>query len=319
MRKIAFISQPEYFRFIYERDLDDVFEVREFPFTFGKKAGDFAELEAFDPDHAFFFRGEFFPAEVLNRLRGNKVALSSEPFPRKVDGKWEYSVDSIRRFLAFRSIRGKRYDYVFHYDESSKDLFLFDKMNLSGFFHFPVATKTYKPNIEVEKEWDLFFIGRSTAHREKLFGSLKHHRNFLHIAHGIWGPDLARYINASSICINAHAEDEVSWEPRLQMLLACGAFVLSEKITPNRFLKPGRDFVEYSGVHDLIDKVHHYLNHPLEMQTIRDNAANSIRDHFDSVSRFSELIRKMDSGGFPKFRRNGDGHGMFSILGKVIR
>ena len=122
-KKIAFISQPEYFRFIYEHDLDDSFEVREFPYHFGMGADQFDDLIEFNADYNVFFRGEFFPNEVLQKLQGKKIALSSEPFPRKIERKWEYTMDSIKRYLTFRNIRTKFFDYVFHYDISSKELF----------------------------------------------------------------------------------------------------------------------------------------------------------------------------------------------------
>ena len=59
-KKIAFISQPEYFRFIYENDLDAIAYVKEFPFNFGMSADAFKDLEVYDADYNIFFRGEFF-------------------------------------------------------------------------------------------------------------------------------------------------------------------------------------------------------------------------------------------------------------------
>ncbi len=40
---------------------------------------------------------------------------------------------------------------------------------------------------------------------------------------------------------------------RIQMLLACGAFVISEPITPNDFLRPNIDFIEIVSKDDLIE------------------------------------------------------------------
>lgn len=300
-KRIAFISQPEYFRFIYEHDLDDFFEVREFPFRFDMVANQFDDLIEFDADYNIFFRGEFFPEPILEKLRGKKIALSSEPFPRKIDGKWEFTLDSIKRYLAFREIRNKKFDYVLHYDISSLPLFKKDGMAISGEFTFPVARGTYKP-LAVKKKWDIFFIGRSTAHREELFGSLKHHFNFLHIAHGIWGSELVDYINRSKICINAHAEKEISWEPRMQMMLACGAFVLSEKITPNEYLRPGLEYIEFNDKHDLFLKVEHYLKHSEEANKIKEKALMKIEEKFDAKKRFTELIELIEKREIDKFK-----------------
>ncbi|RPJ73741.1 MAG: hypothetical protein EHM20_11735, partial [Alphaproteobacteria bacterium] len=163
--KLAFIGQPEYFRFCYESDLNELGDVREFPFHFGMKESDFDDLVHFSADFNFFFRGEYFPSEILKKLNGFKVALSSEPFPRFIDNKLEYTADSIKRYLDFRSrIRCADFDYVFHYDESSLEFLRRDGLLASGSFPFPVATKTYIDR-ELPKEWDIFFIGRSTVHR----------------------------------------------------------------------------------------------------------------------------------------------------------
>lgn len=299
-KKIAFISQPEYFRFIYENDLNDIFDVREFCFNFDMQSSQFKNLIDFDADYNIFFRGEFFPEEVLNMLGGIRIALSSEPFPRKIGGKWEYTLDSLKRYLEFRNFRNKKFDYIFHYDISSTPLFKKDGMNISGEFVFPVANKTYKKEDE-EKKWDIFFIGRSTKYREKYFGYLKHHFNFLHIAHGVWGPELVRYINKSKICLNIHAENEISWEPRIQMMLAAGAFVISEKITPNKYLRPGVEFIEFNDSNNLNEKVAYYLKNENERKVIMENAQKRILEMFDSKKRFTELISKIEAGKYEKF------------------
>lgn len=323
MKKVAFISQPEYFRFIYENNLDGLFETREFPFHFDMDASQCKDIVNFDADYNVFFRGEYFPEEILNQLRGVKIALSSEPFPRKIANRWEYSVDSLKRYIAFRHIRLKRFDYVFHYDAASLDLFKADGMEISGEFAFPVAMQTYAPETFLEnsmdkKKWDFFFIGRSTHHREQFFGFLKHNFNFLHIAHGIWGASLVKYIHKSTICLNVHAENEISWEPRMQMMLASGAFVMSEKITPNPYLLPGRDYIEFSDKDDLWRKSDFYLKHPWEREKIIHNARESIRKYFDARLKFTELFGLIESGKLPIFKSSNHGHILFFCVSYVL-
>ncbi len=317
MRKLAFISQPEFFRFIYEHDLDKYFIVKEFPFVFSMTEGDFDKLVEFDADYNIFFRGEFFPENVLKKLRGKKIALSSEPFPRKIDNHWEYSLDSVKRYLLFRNnIRMKSFDYIFHYDISSLPLFESDGLKISGEFIFPVARGLYKSKNKA-KEWDIFFIGRSTEHREQLFGQLKHHCHFLHIAHGIWGQELVDYIDKSKICLNIHAEEEISWEPRVQMMLACRAFVISEKITPNRYLRPGTDYIEISDEKDLFEKVNYYLRSQRGREKIIRNTEESIDKYFDSKKVFLKFIRDIDEDKYPKFEVRGRENLIFRCLGYI--
>lgn len=299
--KIAFIGQPEYFRFCYESDLSEKAIVREFPFHFNMKADDFSDLIDFSPDFSFFFRGEFFPIEVLGKITGKKIALSSEPFPRHLNKKLIFTLDSLRRYFEFRSrIKYRLFHYVFHYDESSLSFLRRDGLYLSGSFPFPVATKIYFDR-ELKKNRDIFFIGRSTIHREKYFGELKHKHDFLHICHGVYGPSLIDYICSARINMNIHAEAEISWEPRVQMLMACGAFVISEKITPNEYLRPGVDFIEINSPAEAKEAVSYYLEHPEERQRIANNAYQKVQELFSAERIFLELIKNVTEEKIPNF------------------
>lgn len=298
--RIAFFSQPEYFRFMYESDLDCFADVFEFKLQVGLSKSDFTPLIEFNADYNFFFRGEYLPDGVLEELSGVKVALSSEPFPRVVEGKYEYTIDSIRRYFVFRNIRKKPFDYVFHYDDASLGFLKWDRISVSGQFAFPVATSVYSKK-EKQKKWDLFFIGRSTPHREAHFGHLKHVYDFLHICHGVWGRPLLDYICSSKICLNIHAENEISWEPRMQMMLACGAFVISERITPNSYLRPGVDYVEIASPDELYKVVDYYLLHDDERLKIAKSGRDRIMEVLDSRINFQKLISDIDGNKYRKF------------------
>jgi len=314
--KIAFVGQPEYFRFIYENDLDNFADVKEFKLIYTMGLYEFIDLLSFDADYNFFFRGEFVPNKVLENLTGVKINLSSEPFPRRIDNKIEFTRDSLNRFAAFRKIRNKPFDFVFHYDKSSLNFMQKDGLFLSGEFAFPVATNTYKP-MKLDKKWDLLFVGRSTQHRESIFNPLKHHFDFLHIAHGIWSADLVELINQSRICLNVHAEAEISWEPRLQMLLACDAFVISEPITPNDYYQPGIDYIEITRNGKWAEVVKYYLNNPEERQKIAENGYQRTLELLDSKIVFKALISDINSGTYPKFRSK-SGSYFWNLYSKLL-
>jgi hypothetical protein len=315
--KVAFIGQPEYFRFCYEADLLALFQTREFPFHFEMGDGEFSGLISFDADVNIFFRGEYFSNEVLRQLKGVKIALSSEPFPRHLSGRLVYSKDSLLRYIDFRSkIKKKSFDYVFHYDDASLDFMAKDGLLLSGSFPFPVATSTYTRSIQ-DATWDLFFIGRSTNHRERFFGQLKHQYNFLHICHGIFGPPLIDYISRSKICLNVHAENEVSWEPRVQMLLACGAFVISEPITPNSILRPGVDYIEAHSETDMQMKVDYYLKNDAERERIAKSGEARVRDLLSASVCFPKLVSNAHARIYSSFSAH-SGLFVLDILGFAI-
>lgn len=297
--RIAFVSQPEYFRFMYDHALNDLGEVFEFPFTTSLRDQDYEPLVAFNPDMTFFFRGEHAPLSVLDRLGGLRIALSSEPFPRITSGRSKYTRDSLARYLTFRSIRAKPFDYVFHYDSASIPFMAKDGLKVSGEFPFPVATGTYRPK-PAAKEWDLFFVGRSTYRRELHFSELKHQFEFLHIAHGVYGPGLVDYIARSKIGLNVHAENDISWEPRLQMMLACGAFVISDRITPNIYLRPGTDYIEVDGPKELLQAVQHYLSDDSAREVIAGNGLDRVKERLDARTQFEALIEGL-GGHYQRF------------------
>ncbi len=298
--KIAFICQPEYFRFTYDNALNEFADVQEFKLTYSMKSSEFEDLIAYHADFFIFFRGEYVPNEVLTQLEGIKINLSSEPFPRKINNHLEYSLDSIKRYVQFRRIRNKPFDYVFHYDAASLGFMEEDGLFLSGEFAFPVSTKIYQP-LSLKDDWDIFFIGRSTNHRERLFAPLKHELNFLHVAHGIWSSELTNLINRSTICLNIHAEDEISWEPRLQMLLACRAFVISEPITPNPYFQPGIDYIEVTNKEELYIQAQYYLLHEGERNKIAENGYRHLKMHLTSEKAFMNLLKRISEDETPKF------------------
>lgn len=315
--KIAFVGQPEYFRFTYEHDIDHLAEVREFelvPLIQGHRRD---ELLAWQPDIVFFFRGESVPVDLLNGLKGKRVALSSEPFPRLINGRLEMTRDSLIRYLDFRHIRKLPFDHLFHYDSASLSLMARDGIHCSGHFPFPVATGTYSPQSH-PKRWDLFFIGRSTAHREDYFGPLKHRHNFLHICHGVWGPDLVSYVCQARICLNVHAENEISWEPRVQMLLACGVLLISERITPNAQLRPGVDYVEVASPAAMHEAVEYYLANPAEREAIALSGLQRVREVLDSKTQFANLIAALAERDTSRFHV-ADGAFYYDILQNVLR
>ena len=314
--KIAIFSQPEYFRFMYESDLDSFADVFEFKLNFSLKAADYKQIIEWNADFNFFFRGEFLPDGVLEQMSGIRVAFSSEPFPRKISGYYEYTLDSIQRYFAFRSIRKKPFDYVFHYDSASLPLFQKDKLFISGEFAFPVATSIYAPKENIKK-WDIFFIGRSTSHREKYFGPLKHYFQFLHICHGVWGPSLVDFLSSAKICLNIHAENEVSWEPRMQMMLACGAFVISEKISPNDYLRAGIDYIEVNSPKELYSAVEYYLENEAQRIKISESGRLRVLQLLNSKACFEALISDLDHGKYSKFKA-GKASMVLNLIEKLV-
>lgn len=59
------------------------------------ESNDFSELINFNADLVIFFRGEYIPQRILDKINGIKVAISTEPFPKVIDNKFHYTPDFI--------------------------------------------------------------------------------------------------------------------------------------------------------------------------------------------------------------------------------
>lgn len=304
MTKVAFVGQNEYFGCHYENDLDDLFSVKKFQLRFGANYEYYRELIEYSPDILIAFRGELMPHSVVKQISGTKIAISTEPMPKVIGSKTHYTRDSLERFRNFLPIFERDYDYIFHYDEASESFFTDQGVNVSGFFPLPIAARTYKP-LRNHKSRQVLFFGRSTAHREEILGPLKRDFDVLHLAHGWPGEKpheietFLQCVDSFRLCLNLHAEDELSWEPRVQLMLACGCTVVSEPLSPNRFLLPGQHFYEATGVEAIYQACHSLLEDS-------DSAARVARGGHEYVVRelsarrmWPDLFQKVRAGGFP--------------------
>jgi hypothetical protein len=300
--RVAFVGQMEYFRFHFENDLNDLYEVKKFHLRWFDPPADYYEdLVAFRPDFTIVFRGEFLPVDLLPRLSGVKIAFSSEPMPKIIDGRPMHTADTLGRFRLFLTIFERAFDYIFHYDQSSESFFLSHGVQLSGFIPLPIATKTLKPL--ATKPWrDILFFGRSTPHRENFLGLLKREFDILHIAHGFPGPkgeierDFLPLICSFHVALNIHAENELSWEPRLQQMLACGSLVVSEPVSPNDYLVPGTHYLEVGSPAELYELCQEVLDHPAKFSYIRQNGLDQVRRQLSAHVVFPQLFANVAAG-----------------------
>ena len=78
--KIAVFSQPEYFRFMYEHELESFAEIFEFKLQMDLSACDLKPLIEYQADYNFFFRGECLPDGVLEQINGVRVPYRANLF-----------------------------------------------------------------------------------------------------------------------------------------------------------------------------------------------------------------------------------------------
>jgi Glycosyl transferases group 1 len=306
--KVAFVGQMEYFRFHFEDDLNDLYDVKKFQLRwFEPSTGYYQNLVAFRPDLTVVFRGEFLPTALLPGLSGIKIAISSEPMPKVLDGKLVCTDESLERFRLFLGIADKSFDFIFHHDQSSESFFESQGVQLSGFIPLPIATEALRP-FGTGPWRDILFFGRSTPHREEFLGPLKREFDVLHIAHGFPGPnaaierDFLPIVASFHIALNIHAADELCWEPRVQQLLACGALVVSEPISPNPYLVAGRDYLTATSANAFYKTCREILADSGKYDYIRKSGLAQVREQLSAKTVFPKLFDNIISGAYQRPR-----------------
>ena len=86
----------------------------------------------------------------------------------------------------------------------------------------------------------------------------------------------------------------------MQMMMATGSMVISERITSNPYLVPGRDYVEVSSPQEMYDKAKYYLEHEAERDEIAASGMQKVQALFDSRKMFTRFITDLNANKYNK-------------------
>ena len=78
-----------------------------------------ADLITFAPDIAVVFCPDFVSNDLLRRIAGLKIGISTEPDPKYIFGNFHYTSDSLNRLKRFTRVAVQKFDYLLHYDRAS--------------------------------------------------------------------------------------------------------------------------------------------------------------------------------------------------------
>jgi spore maturation protein CgeB len=114
-----------------------------------------------------------------------------------------------------------------------------------------------KPH-DIEKQYDISFIGNVYGDRQKMINSIKYK---VHLINNAYGSDHAKAVSRTKINLNFCTGDGAS--DRVYKILAAGGFLLSNDWTKRKeHLTNGRDIVIFDSVEDLNRKIIYYLDNP---------------------------------------------------------
>src|SRR5205085_12033742 len=127
----------------------------------------------------------------------------------------------------------------------------------------------YGPVRETHDRPRILFTGRSTDHRERHLGPVKHDFDVIHLAHGVTDERLVEFLREVDVGLNLHNEPYPTFENRIQAYLAAGLLVITEPVSPPHGLIAGTDYVEVHGPWHLFRVIEQLQRHPDAFRAIR--------------------------------------------------
>lgn len=143
---------------------------------------------------------------------------------------------------------------------------------------------------DVPKEIDILFVGSVTPRRCAILEALA--QAFKVTVASAFGAAAADLMNRSKIVLNIHAESFLDTETRVYEVLGCGAFLLTEQLSPeNPFTE--KELVQYTTTEDLWDKLAYYLAHEDERIQIAQTGYQAALANHTYTARAQEIVDVM--------------------------
>jgi hypothetical protein len=285
--RVAFVGQGVYFRqCALEHAVADL-EPAFLDFRSGAAAAPLlGSLQELDPDVVLVFRPEIIPAGLFDSLRAVTVGYLTEPLPRAVGSEHP---DLQARMKWLEQVDAGNFDRVVSFDPLIAETAA-SVLPVWRSLPIPVADSLYMDVRERTHPPRLLFVGRSTEHRERLLGPVKHSHPIVHIGHGLYDKPLMRFLRSADVQLNLHNNPYPSFENRVCIALAAGHLVVSEPLSPSHELRPGIDYLEVDGPQPLLELVEELSATPGAYADVQA-AGRRQAERFRASSVYPQLLR----------------------------
>ena len=112
----------------------------------------------------------------------------------------------------------------------------------------------------------------------------------MHIGHGLFGDQLARFLKRSDVQLNLHNNPYPTFENRVCIALAAGHLVISEPLSPRHELQPGVDYLEVQDPQALLALVGELSRDPHAYADVQA-AGRRQAERFRASRVYPELVR----------------------------
>ncbi len=300
--RVAFVGQSVYFRqCALEQPADGLHPV----FLDFRAAAPpeplLAKLAELDPDVVLVFRPEIVPPGLFDSLGAVTIGYLTEPLPR--DGGVDHP-DLRARMWWLERVDAGNFDRVVSFDPLIAETAA-SVLPIWRSLPIPVADSLFMDVRERSDPPRLLFVGRSTEHREELLAPIKRAHPIVHIGHGLFGDQLARFLKRADVQLNLHNNPYPTFENRVCAALAAGHLVISEPLSPRHGLEPGVHYLEVEGAEQLLEQLEQLARDPdayLDVQRAGRENAESFRASRVYPQLLREAIEDVAANGSPRRR-----------------
>jgi len=222
-------------------------------------------VRSWAPHVVLVFRPEIVPHGLFAGLPAATVGFLTEPLPRSAKG---HHPDLAQRMQALKLVDAGNFDRIVAFDPNVVPA-AEDVLPVWRSLPLPVDDRFFADPTPIAGRPRVMFVGRSTAHRERLLEPSKHAFDLLHVAFGVDAERLDALMREHDVGVNVHNEPYPSFENRVSLHLAAGHLVLSEPLDPMHGLEPGIDFLEIGSPEALRDAIALLQRFPNVHQRVR--------------------------------------------------
>jgi hypothetical protein len=244
-------------------------------------------ISDFQPDVVICFRPEFIAHGLFQKVPAITVGFTSEPVPRS---QFDRHPDLQRRLSLLDRIDSSNFDRLVHYDVESLDYLRSKGYAFWRAQPLPLDWSLYETHVPLRERKGAIFFGRATPYRDRFLDLPKRDFNVAHLAHGIGGEDLKKFLSRSLIGINLHNEDYPAFENRVLYHFACGNLLLTQKLVPSYGLEDHEDHLSFETPEQLYALVREILSDPTLFEGIRAFGAIKAKKLFNSEDVYRSLI-----------------------------
>ena len=242
-------------------------------------------------DLVIICKGEGIPPELIRSIECPTVLWWAELLGtlQEVDEMAQQR----RQMLAYNI---SAFDVVLVHDEASVSICQSLGAARVGFLPTAAVDPNVHGKIDVEKRYDIGFVGQLTPRRQALLSKLQQH--FCVEIRSIWDPEaLNKFFNETKIVLNIHLSKLPNTETRLCEVLGAGSFLLSEEISSKNLFLDGQHLAYWKrdNLEDLVSKIDYYLTHEEERERIADQGHQFALSHHTINHRVRQLMHMVHS------------------------